>query len=395
MKFTLTRSTALTVLKQALKTCNTKAKGTADSEFLFEPIDGILYVTALNDTTEQNLILPCEGLDWYPEEAFSVAGAALVEFLTQFPEEEVKCVYIDADSQFVIGSKKTKFAFPTGVASDFVPFNYQAHGKSIEVNATALKNAFKTTAFAASNDHTQTPLTAVHLKISGDRLMAEGCDTLRMSEFGTEIEDLGADSIELLLPRETAETLASLFEDVAVVTIRPGMRHVRFEWGDTTFTSVLENAIGKPYPDLSRWMKSKEIGKVKLSKGDLLRSLKLAGLLAKDSYVVVSIVEQESDGTGGGLQIATNERDRGMSQDTQIVQEQSGEGEVKVAHKYLIKAVESTIEPWIELSFRELRDDAVALVVVDGGFEHLIFPVAPNETEETVADEDGSEEDED
>ena len=392
MKFTLTRSTALQVLRQALRTCNTKAKGQADSEFLFQPDNDVLYVTSLNETAEQHLILPCTGLEYAPEEAFSAPGQALVEFLTQFPDEEIRCIYETEDAQLMLGNKKTRFAFPTGSGSDFVPFNYQSQGKSIEVSATALRDALKSAAFAASHDSTQAPLTAVHVKITGTELLAEACDTLRISRYTVEVEDIGSDNVELLIPHETAEVLAALFEDVSTVTIRPGQRHVRFEWGDTTFTSTLENSIGKPYPELSRFMKGKELGSVKVSKGNLARSLKLAALVAKDSYVTIAIKPLEADSTGGGLILSTKEYDRGMSQDTLVVQEQNGEAEVNVAHRFITKAIDSASDAWIVLAFREVKADTVALVLVDGNFEHLIFPAIPNksddvETNETNEDE--------
>jgi DNA polymerase-3 subunit beta len=393
MKFTLTRSTALQVLKQALRTCNTKAKGQADSEFLFKPDQDKLLVTSLNETAEQNLILPCEDLEYLPGEAFSAPGQAIVEFLSQFPDEEVKCVYNADNANLVIGNKKTRFAFPTGAGTDFVPFNYQAQVKSVEISAAALRDALKSTAFAASHDHTQAPLTAVHLTISGTELMAEACDTLRISRHTVEIDDVGADTIELLLPYETAETLAALFEDIATVTVQPGQRHVRFEWGETTFTSTLENAIGKSYPELSRFMKGKELGRVKISKGNLARSLKLAALVAKDSYVTVAIKPTESDGTGGGLVISTNEA-AGMSQDTLVVQEQIGESEVNVAHRFFSKAIDSVNSAWVVLAFRELKADTIALVLVDGDFEHLIFPVTPNQTGDNDASEETESSDE-
>jgi DNA polymerase-3 subunit beta len=385
MKFTLTRSTALTVLKQALKTCNTKAKGQADSEFLFKPDDNALLVTSLNETSEQNIVLQCSDLEFEQGESFSVSGQALVEFLQQFPEEEVKCLYNPDDSSFVIGSKKTRFAFPTGSGSDFVPFNFQSHGKAIELPSSSLREVLKSTAFAASHDYTQAPLTAVHLKIADDEIVAEACDTLRISRHVTQVSSL-SDEAELLLPYETAENLVSLIEDVGDITIQPGQRHVRFAWGDTTFTSTLENTIGKPYPELSKFMQGKEIGRVKISKGNLSTSLKLAGLVAKDSYVNVVIKPLDKDGLGGGLVISANEQ-AGMSLDTLIVQEQSGEAEVNVAHRFFSKAVDFVNNPWVIISFRELKENTIALVLVDGGFEHLIFPVTPNATPDVEDEE--------
>jgi DNA polymerase III sliding clamp (beta) subunit (PCNA family) len=387
MKFNLTRSTALLTLKQSLRTCNTKAKGQADSEFLFQPSNDVLYVTSLNETAEQNIVLPCTDLEYTQDESFSAPGQALVEFLTQFPDEDIRCVYDESESQLMIGNKKTRFAFPTGSGADFVPFNYQPQGKSIEVSAEALKSALKSAAFAASHDSTQAPLTAVHVKITGTELLAEACDTLRISRHTLDISDIGADNVELLIPHETAEVLTNLFEDVSTVTINPGARHVRFEWGETMFTSTLENSIGKAYPELSKFMKGKELGSVKISKANLARSLKLAALVAKDSYVTIAIKPLEADSTGGGLIISTKEDDRGMSQDTLIVQEQEGEAEVNVAHRFISKAIDSASEAWISLAFREVRADTVALVLIDGEFEHLFFPAFPNKSDDVESNE--------
>ena len=153
------------------------------------------------------------------------------------------------------------------------------------------------------------------------------------------------------------------------------------------FTSTLENSIGKAYPELSKFMKGKELGSVKISKANLARSLKLAALVAKDSYVTIAIKPLEADSTGGGLIISTKEDDRGMSQDTLIVQEQEGEAEVNVAHRFISKAIDSASEAWISLAFREVRADTVALVLIDGEFEHLIFPAIPNKSDDVESNE--------
>lgn len=386
MKFTLTRSAALHILRQALKTCNTKAKGQPDSEFLFQVKEGALALTSLNETAEQLLTLPCEGLEYDDKESFSVAGQAVVEFLNQFPEEEVQCVYKHDDGIFVMGNKKTRFVFPTGVAEDFVPFNYVPQGKRIEVSASLLREGFKSTAFAASTDYATAPMTAVRVKIADSAFSAQATDTLRISIYSADVTDLGGDSVDFLLPHETAEILCSMLDNVDKITIQPGARHIRFEWQNTVFTSTLENTIGKPFPELSRWMRGKENGSVKISRENLARALKLAGLVARDSYVEIGIKPLEEDGTGGGLLLATNAKERGASQDVLIVQEQSGEGATFVAHKFLVKAVENAVEPWITLSFREQKEGLVCLVIVDHKFEHLIFPVVPSEDAAGEAD---------
>jgi hypothetical protein len=46
------------------------------------------------------------------------------------------------------------------------------------------------------------------------------------------------------------------------------------------------------------------------------------------------------------------------------------------------------------LAFQELKADTIALVLVDGDFEHLIFPVTPNQTGDNDASEETESSDE-
>jgi len=387
MRFNLTRTTALAVLTQALKTCNTKAKGEADSEFLFQHKDGDLYVTSLNDTAEQTIKLPTYDLEVEDVESFSVAGSAIVEFLRQFPDEDIVCAYIAEESAFVAGStvRKSKFAFVTGDPNDFIPINFLPQGQHFVVKSDHLSAALRSTAFAAAKDFAKAPFIAVKLKLEGGELVAEATDESRISVYSVEVEE-DAVSGEFLLPREAADSLSGMLEHVDEVEVHPGARHLRLIWDGTVFTSSLVNAGGKPFPNLSGLLKCKELGRVKISRGDLLRALKMASQFARDSYVKVAI-------TPDGFEISTAES-IGASEDTVVTQQSEGEGETYVACKLFMSGVESTTEPWIEIVMGELSNGTVALTLEEGNYKHLVFPVLPKNLEEESDAQDESDEDE-
>ncbi|MFK5004645.1 hypothetical protein, partial [Klebsiella pneumoniae] len=71
MKFTVSRSIAFNVLSQLLKTCDVKAKGKPDSEFLFEERKGLLFVTATNDKCQQTIKLDTTSFKAETDEKFS------------------------------------------------------------------------------------------------------------------------------------------------------------------------------------------------------------------------------------------------------------------------------------------------------------------------------------
>jgi DNA polymerase III sliding clamp (beta) subunit (PCNA family) len=377
MKFALSRSVALTVLGQALKTCDTKAKGEADSEFLITVGNGAkpnLVVTSLNAVAEQTVELELISISDDNQASFSVSGQAMVEFLRQFPDEEVSCAYHADRGLFVMGStvRKTQFAFPTGHPDDFIPFKFQpAKGVSpVAASGDALANALRLTAFAASTNYEHAPKTAVKVCLNGSSLVAQAADDARVSIASMEVEDVGANALEFLLPRVTAEILSTLLNEIDTVTIHPGEKHIRFEWAGSCLTSALENGIGKPFPNLSRFFSGDEIARYKVSRGDLIRSVKLASIVAKDSYLTIK-------GSADGLTIITSDQMRGAGHDTVTVQEATGDGETMVSFKNFTKAIEMADSPWIAVSFRTLPKNYTALIVEDGGYQHLMIPCDP------------------
>jgi hypothetical protein len=63
MKFTLSKTASQSILTQALKTCNVKARGEADSEFLIFYDKGDLFIRSVNDTAEQTIKLRAHEID--------------------------------------------------------------------------------------------------------------------------------------------------------------------------------------------------------------------------------------------------------------------------------------------------------------------------------------------
>lgn len=379
MKFTLSKTTAQSVLTQALKTCNTKAKGEADSEFLIYYESGNLYVKSVNDTAEQTIKLPAHQIEAEDGDSFAAPGQAIVEFLRQFPDEDLACSYQKDKNALMMSStlRKKRIALVTGDPGDFVPINFIPVGKPFSVDAELLAKAFKCTAFATSTDYAKMPYVAVKLRIENDMLKTEATDEARISVFKVEIEDVGADS-EFLLPRETAESLSSMFDHVDTVEIQPGQHHLRITWEGTVFTSSLV-ASPKPFPNISQYLDGDKCGSVKVSRGDLLSALKMAALVARDSSLQASITQD-------GLLISTNER-AGASQDVIPAQSFVGEGDTHMSCKLFTKAVESALGAWIDIEFAEISDGIVALIIKDESYRHLMFPVQPKDLDADQTEE--------
>jgi len=393
MKFTLTRTVALWTLKQALQTCNTKAKNSADSDFLFQEKNGQLYVSSISTTAEQTIALPCDDLEADEKEGFTVSGQAIVELINSFKEEEIEFIYNSGTAEFLIQSldKKSKFLLPTGDIDSFIPYSFTKPSNSFNISGKTLSAALKHTAFCVSVINSDTPYTAVKLKLDGKSLSAESTDKhFRLSSYQIEIDDINHPPVEFLLPRETAIILSKLLENVDDVLVRSTNKHVRLEWDDVVFTTSLENSINKPFNSFSAILSKKEVASAKISKGDLLSAVKMISMLAKDSSVVLNLSDK-------GLKISALEKDRGAAQLSVTTQEQDGKAEIRVVCKYLHQGLESITEPWVILSFIEISTDTMGLVLKQDNYEHLLFRVLKNddEDEEDNVEETDDEENED
>ncbi len=403
MKFTLVRTTALDVFNQALKTCNTKAVGEALSEFLFEEKDGSLQLSSMGDISEQTISLPVAKdangkflLQAEEGAKFTVSGKEVTEFVNQFPDEEITCLYVPAEGTFIMGSatRKTRVALVTGIVDDFVPMVFTSRDINVACAGAALAEALKHTAFATATDPNLAPKTAVRVKITGELLVAHATDEERISAYVVDIDDIGGTVVDILLPRSTSEILSAslLRKGVDGVEIELGKRHARFKWNDVVLTSRLENPLGAGFPEVSGYFNGQEIASIKVSKGDFLRALKLVGMIAKDSYIFVST-------NADGVLVSTEEANHAAIQDMVVAQESKGEAVTTLPCKSLIKAIESTSNPFVILSYRALPGqqdgEEPGLVIMDGDtYQHFIFPVVPNDQAEEVLEDDTDDEEE-
>ena len=376
MKFTLNTSIALSLFSQALKTCNVKAKGQPDSEFLFVKTDDVLTVTSFNETSEQQIKIPTNSISG-DDARFSVAGQGVVEFLRQISDSEVTCQFSSKNNVFYMvssdPSRQTKFAFPCGDPNDFLPIVFKPTGVEASVSGNVLSTALYSTAFAASTDGNQAPQTAVRLRLSNSFLFTEASDFHRISCYSVDLAESEEIEFSLLLRKDISEVLSNLLADVSDVSLVLAQNHVRFLWNNTIFTCILESEMKRKFASVEKFFDGELEGEAVISKGDLQRSLKLASLVARDSSVGISLKD-------GKLSITTNEQDKGASQDSVVCQSSEGESSTFSAWKYLVKAVDVCSSPWIGLEFRKLPNNlGSAFIIKDEGYLHLIFPVLPKQ----------------
>lgn len=358
MKFILNKESCLPKFRQLLKTCNSKAKGTTDADFLFSVVDEEMYVTSINDKSEQKIKIACELLEG--DGSFSVPGISFYDFVNAFPEDKIQCVYNQEESSLLSGNKKTRFAFVTNDAADFIPFVVVNKGDSFEINSELLKEGFKHVFFSASHDWQNSPLTAIKIDIRDGFMEMVSSDLSRISYFkckvNTDVE------FSCLLPWETCEILSSICDEP--LSIQPAQRHIKITWANTSFVSVLESG-DKTFPDLLQYFDRNTVCSMVLDSEDLYKSLKLASLVAKDSNVLVTVDDN--------LYISTNEQ-YGASKDTVTLSDVDGKCSSYYYLKFLMKALDMFSSDKLSISFKELKANSYGICFSNPNYKHIIFP---------------------
>ena len=392
MKFEFLKAIGLSVFGQLLKTCNTKAKGEPDSEFLFTIKGGQLYARSSNDKSEQTILLETTRLQGDDGDSFSANGSSLLEFVRLFPASDLVCKYVKDQNSVIVGSSQhsSRLILPTPAETDFVPLRFNPQGEELEVDGVKLADALRSTAFAAATDAALAPKTAVHLVFTEAGLTAEAMDDYRISSYSIEQENAGLKKIELLIPRETAETIASLVESSGDVTLCPGVSHLKIKWEGTEYISRLESlGAGKKFPAVHTLLDQEPTSKIKVSRAEMQRVLKTAALVARDSYVEIAI-------EGDSLVVSRTDADKGAIRDSVVGQEIEGDALITyVGWKHIAKGIDSAKDAWVWLLFKLFNNGTIGIEIQDGNYSHMVLPVVPSDlADEEEVDSDGSEESE-
>ena len=376
LKFNIHRSIILPVLTQALETCNTSAKFI---DFLVEISKDNIRITSVNNYAQQSIEINTKvDVEEDTVVAFTIIGKNIVDFIRQCHDEELECTYSEKNHALKIASttRKMHYVFMTGNAEEFQTITFQPGKQGFTIPGMDLCSAFEHTYPATNKENSQRPFTAVKLLVHHSQLTAESTDRNRIAIYDSEIGDTGIENFEVLIPREVADALSKIADNVEYVTIRPCNRHVVFEWDRTEFVTSLETDEQDEFIALREFFANPILASCRISREDFIRSMKLASLLDNDAEIYVTCSES-------GLELRTVENEVGAGIDTLSVKEVEGEATCCLPLKHLLKAVESCDEAWIKVNWSQLDNDEVGCGIEDGNgtVKFYVFPVRSKEYE--------------
>jgi DNA polymerase III sliding clamp (beta) subunit (PCNA family) len=374
-KLTLSRSTALQVLGKSIKTCDVKNRDSIYAEFVFSPDDKGrgLVVVSHNPNADHVSFLPCDTVSGLSEDAkFGINAQTFLEVLRSLQEEKIELKFSGSGVQISAGSKKTQVTLATTSGEEYSPMQFAKGAHKVDCDGNTLSTAIQQLYPYAAPDPELQPLTGVFVHLSGISLEARCTDQARIASYSVNISDLGDVSSKFVIPKECAKVVSDLLSDVQTVEIEISENHGRFTWEDNTYICSLETT-DYPIDAIDKFIFCEDTASATVSKADTLRSIKLANIVSKDSEIVVKLSQESS---GGVVTLSSDDEGAGRTTDDLRTQNSEGEGEVHVDCKHLMQAVDSCVEPWINIVYRDMPNGKPTIVVVDGNgaAQFVLFP---------------------
>ena len=369
MKISIDTFKANRIFKKAKLTCNTALKGTADAEFNFFKEDGLLHVQTINDYCQQiiNTEIPLDE-DF---ESFSCEANLTSDFVSIYPGSTLNMVYSQDNAVVHLGDKTTKCIVLANDGSDFISLNFLPKPTNFTIKAKLLWQALNHTAFSASKD---SMINAVSLSFSSNYLTAYSFDDRRISRYKVKVENEEADYETFFIPKETADILLGLLDDTDI-EFQAGQRHMMVSWNQTKLIMSLVQIDKKAYPNLNGFFEIDDEATFKVNKNDFKETIKLSGLLAKNSFINIQL-------KGSELIFTSSDKERGTLQNKMNVKSSSGDGIVQVLYKDLNEVISKIDGEDLEFSLKIIADDKPGLCISEGNFKHILLPIVAKENEE-------------
>lgn len=312
------------------------------------------------------------------EGAISIPAKILAEFVSTLPAEKIDLEVKENSLFLTCGAFKADFI---GLSpSEFPAVPTLKDKETLSFEAKELSEAVGKVVFAAATDESRPQLSGVLVVLKDNTLTLVATDGYRLSlkKMGglkgiSEIKELQKG---LIIPGRALAEIAKIIGDQeskekVILAITPEANQVIFQAGDGEIVSRL---IEGKFPDFEKIMPEKRTTKIIVETEMLLKAVRIASILARDSANLVKFNIGE-----GKLQISANTAQVG-SNVSEIEAKVEGEGnKIAFNSRYLLDFLNSVGEDLVGFEMTSPLNPGVFKPVKDASYLHIIMPVRVQE----------------
>lgn len=304
------------------------------------------------------------------EGKITVPGRNLSEFVNSLSSSSTVELETDGEKLKV---KAGKFgAVFAGIAASEFPIMPRMGDKRIKINKKIIGEIAREVAYAAAADESRPVLTGVQIKTNDKKIIFTATDGFRLArkalnnEAGS-MKNAGLDG--LILPARTILELARVEEEGEVeMQVVKENNQVIFKVGKV---EVISRVLEGNYPEVDKIIPNEWKTRVTLSKEDLERAVKAAGIFARDNNNIVKFLVGSKQ-----LSVRAAAKESGESEiEIEIEKMEGEEGEISFNYRYVMDYLASIDKENVILEMSGNLAPGVWKAEGEEGLTALIMPV--------------------
>lgn len=306
----------------------------------------------------------------------TVPAKLLADFISTLPKE-AKTKISAKDNKITIKADKYSSTINGTPADDFPELPEIDEKKAVvfKIGAEEFKNGMNQVVVASSNDLNRPALTGIHFYTADKSLYVVATDGYRVAK--KQLVKNVQSEIKVTVPSNSIqEVLRSINDEMEEIEISFNEDLVRFRLGEIEIVSKL---IDAEYPNIDNFIPKSSDIELEVSREELLRIAKLAGLFARHGANDVITCESKKPDTLSVYSVANEFGENDSIIETKVAKE----GKISITSRYLIDALNVMDGEDIIVGFSEDIDQnsniAKPMIIrkkKSNDYIHILMPVS-------------------
>ena len=341
MKFTISKSDFSKLLLTANRTILSRTNLPILANLLISAKGSEVEVISTNLETAVRLVAKSKV---ETEGKITIGAKALVEFVSQLPDEQVSFELLGEEVLIAAGGYNARFA--TMGASEFPAIPKIDKGIEMSVAAEDLVEAISKVAFSAAQDEGRPILTGVLCEVNKNKISMVATDGYRLSFFETKIiKGEKVPNMKMVVPARALTEFGKIIGEM-LASEPKGNHEVKLEIADTLnqlcfkidnieFTSRL---IEGEFPNWQKTIPGSFSSIAKFNRDEFIKLVKVASIFAREAGNIVRL-KLEENAKKPTVSVYANASQLGSGNAKMDIEMQGPGGEIAFNYRYLLEVL--------------------------------------------------------
>ncbi|HEX7455871.1 MAG TPA: DNA polymerase III subunit beta [Candidatus Nanoarchaeia archaeon] len=334
------------------------------NNFMLSAETGFLELVATNLETTITYKIPVKVLD---EGKTTVPARALIDFCQAVRSSQIN---LETEKEnLLIQAESSRASIPTMSPSEFPKASKFESTTTLSINKSKFLEGVSQVAFSAAPEEGRPVLTGVLVKPDGEKINLVATDGYRLAE--KEIKGSGKMESGVLIPsralREGAKAIAEQEDESIEMSVNKEKNQIQLETKNLT---ILSRLLEGDYPNFEQIIPASFVAEIIADTQDLVNSVKLAALFAKEVGNVVKLSVE-----GSSLIISASTAQVGEAQTSLSVKHKGEDLKTAFNSRFLLESLGTIKDKEIIFNLSGSTSAALLRGNQDASLTHIVMPV--------------------